>query len=222
MTYDDAAACKASRTGAAKGEVVPERHHGNFLWKRRRAIHSDGFFRHAHRDSKWGPLQAALSFRAEHRADVDWLGLFRTWRRVTRAPVGMLHILTQWENSQIVLKPTWAADPSIERAIDEERRWANAWLNFSIASFGGVRQVALSNIAWAMHYGPDLAHLLNEPALTATGVPVEPLNGGRLVRVTEGINDLADDFPAFSRRRAEMKRIFPPGPFVIADEPPGL
>jgi hypothetical protein len=73
-----------------------------------------------------------------------------------------------------------------------------------------------------MHYGLDLAHLVNEPALSAAGFPLEPLNDGWLVRVTETLGDLVDDFPAFSRRRAEMKRIFPSGTFVIEDEPPGL
>ncbi|MFT7026294.1 MAG: hypothetical protein ACJAVS_000510 [Paracoccaceae bacterium] len=95
LFYGDAAACKAAWTGVAEGEAVPEWHRGEFLWKRRRVIHSDGFFRHAHHDNKEGLLQAALSFDAERRADVDWLGLFRTWQRVMRAPVGMLHIRTQ-------------------------------------------------------------------------------------------------------------------------------
>jgi hypothetical protein len=98
LFYGDAAACKAAWTGVAEGEAVPEWHDGNFLWKRRRVIHSDGFFGHAHRDNKGCLLQAALSFDAVYRADVDWFGLCGTWQRVMRAPVEMLHIRMQWEN----------------------------------------------------------------------------------------------------------------------------
>lgn len=51
------------------------------------------------------------------------------------------------------------------------------------------------------------------------GYTVESIRNGKLFRVTGSIFDIVDDFPKFSHRRAELKSLFRPEMFLIADEP---
>lgn len=66
----------------------------------------------------------------------------------------------------------------------------------------------MPNIGWATFYGDEFAEEVNVERIAASGFPIEKLNTGYLVRVTENIQDVASDFSLFSTRRAELKSLF--------------
>lgn len=55
--------------------------------------------------------------------------------------------------------------------------------------------------------------------IRAAGFAVEELEDVIVVRVTDGLSDVVDDFERFSRRRAELKALFRPDLFWIREEP---
>ncbi|MCY1385108.1 hypothetical protein D9M69_734520 [compost metagenome] len=70
-----------------------------------------------------------------------------------------------------------------------------------------------------MFYGDEFAQEVNADQIAASGFPIEKVGNGYLVRVTNSIQDVADDFSFFSKRRAELKSLFREGLFLINDEP---
>ncbi len=64
------------------------------------------------------------------------------------------------------------------------------------------------DMGWAMVYGDEFAEEVDVERIAASGFPIEKLNNGYLVRVTENIQDVASDFSLFSPRRAELKSLF--------------
>lgn len=78
----------------------------------------------------------------------------------------------------------------------------------------------LPNIGWAMAYGKAYESEIDATRIRAAGFSVEQQDGVSVVRVTENLSDVADDFEKFSRRRAELKSLFRPDLFWITEEPP--
>ncbi len=70
-----------------------------------------------------------------------------------------------------------------------------------------------------MAYGEGYAQEVDSERIRAHGFPVEVRNGVIIVRVTERLSDVIEDFPLFSRRRAELKSLFRPELFWIENEP---
>ena len=68
-------------------------------------------------------------------------------------------------------------------------------------------------------YGDKFAKEVDEKSIAAAGFPIQKIGNGYLVQVTENINDVVNDFPMFSKRRAELKSLFRDGLFLIKDEP---
>ena len=77
----------------------------------------------------------------------------------------------------------------------------------------------MPNIGWAMFYGDEFAQEVDADRIAASGFPIEKLGNGYLVTVTNSIQDVVDDFPLFSKRRAELKSLFREGFFLIKHEP---
>jgi len=94
-------------------------------------------------------------------------------------------------------------------------------LSFEVGSFGGRFNPGIPNIGWAMAYGKEYTADVDFARIRAAGFAVDDRGENSIVRVTENLSDVVDDFADFSRRRAELKTMFRPEFFRIHDEPSG-
>lgn len=179
--------------------------HGHYVrytgpdWRRRSALASQGDVHHGSINIKNQRSPSRLWFRARWDRQCDFSRLFREWLALAPADVAMLHVFTEPEQG----RPTSQAEGSFQRG-----------------SFGGPMKPGLPNIGWGMAYGKAYASEIAEARIRAAGFSVEQQDGVSVVRVTENLSDVVDDFEQFSRRRAELKSLFRPDLFWITEEPP--
>jgi hypothetical protein len=128
--------------------------------------------------------------------------LFDVWSTLLNPDVAMLHIYTSTEREVV------------DFSREDDR--------FSLGVFGGPMMPQIPNIGWAMAFGPgDMNYLqdVDVPRIRAAGFAVDERDGFVVVRVTDKLSDVVDDFAHFSRRRAELKALFRPDLFSIKLEP---
>ncbi|GLK50143.1 hypothetical protein GCM10017620_31170 [Brevundimonas intermedia] len=167
-------------------------------WKRKSKLASRGYVKYAKTNKFGDRIPGTFWFQSRWERSVNFDQVFDRWASLARANVGMLHLFGEAENP---VAPTAA----------ESR--------FQSGSFGGPLNPGIPNIGWAMAYGEGYAHEVDVDRIRAHGFPVEVRDGVVVIRVTEQLSDVADDFPRFSRRRAELKSLFRPDLFWIKDEP---
>ena len=86
-------------------------------------------------------------------------------------------------------------------------------MSFRVGSFGGLAKPDLPSMGWAMAYGTTYAAEVDVARIREGGFPVDEFDGVTIVRVTDKLSDVVDDFEYFSRRRAQLKSLFRPGLF---------
>lgn len=163
----------------------------DFAWRRKSAIKCTGSVIHTARNMNGKLVPGGLSFRAGFSDSVDWMSLFKSWCDIFPPQLGMLHIFT-----------------APELQLSEKNG------SFQIGSFNSALKPEVPNIGWAMFYGDEFAKEVNSDEVEASGFPLESLNNGYLVSVTNNIQDVVSDFSLFSKRRAELKRLFRDGFFL--------
>ncbi|WP_431051582.1 hypothetical protein [Roseateles sp. L2-2] len=188
------------------GRPGMERNADGFIWKRSRAIKSYGHMMHKLRNIHGEVRAAWFVFEASIDRKVDWLKLFDKFCRVLVPDYATLHLVTEIED---------APDAFGEAA--DATYGTNDHLN-------GVPPIRLkekgpANLAWANYFGPGLMSEVQEDKIRNAGFPVERLGDGIVVRVTDDIFAVEDDFIDFSRRRAELRGLFRSGLFRINHEP---
>ncbi|MFC4291334.1 hypothetical protein ACFOWX_02780 [Sphingorhabdus arenilitoris] len=179
------------------GKAFSEDFHGP-AWKRKSSLASRGMINHGIVDIKYHKHLAGLWFECRWIKDVDFNHLFDGWVQLSHPEMGMLHVFTEpelhWQDYEV-----------------------DSW--FRTGSFGGPAKPGLPNIGWAMAYGEGYAGEVDAARIRAAGFPVDELDGVTVVRVTDKLNDVVDDFERFSARRAELKTLFRPDLFWIKEEP---
>jgi hypothetical protein len=179
------------------GQSRPDSFDGPF-WKRKSSLASRGMVNHGITDLWYHKHPSGLWFECRWAKDVDFKHLFDAWVQLSHPEIGMLHVFTEpelhWQD--------YAADTS-----------------FRVGSFGGPAKPGLPNMGWAMAYGKDYAAEVDVARIRAAGFAVDERDGVTIVRVTDSLNDVVDDFECFSRRRAELKALFRPDLFWIKQEP---
>ncbi len=170
---------------------------GGPLWKRKTTLASRGMVTHNSVNIKNQKLPSSLWFESRWTDAVDFMHLFTEWARLSKPIIGMLHVFTDAEK------------PSLQYA---------AGSSFAVGSFGGPAKPGIPNIGWAMAYGEEYAMEVDVRAICAAGFPVDHIDGAVIVRVTESVSDVVNDFALFTRRREELKRLFRPGLFWIENE----
>jgi hypothetical protein len=168
------------------------------MWLRKSALASRGMVSHGRVNRKNQRIPSQLWFEARWANDVDFSHLFESWAGLSDADIGMLHLFTEAEK---------------ELYQGPEGR------SFHVGSFGGPAKPGLPNIGWAMAYGESYAAQVDVAQIKARGFSVEDRNGIVIVRVTDKLSDVIDNFRYFSQRRAELKALFPPDLFWIKEEP---
>ncbi|WP_313493845.1 hypothetical protein [Stenotrophomonas sp.] len=164
----------------------------DFAWRRRRSVKSIGSVVHTFRNLRGQVVPGSISLRASYSDEVDWMVVFRRWCEIFEPQLGMLHLFTAPE-----LHPDNLND------------------SFQIGSFNSALSPEVPNIGWSMFYGDDFSREVDDERIKSMGFSVESLMGGRLVTVTKEIGDIVADFSLFDRRRAELKRLFRNGFFLV-------
>jgi hypothetical protein len=179
------------------GQSRPDSFDGPF-WKRKSSITSRGMVNHGIVDIKSHKHPGTIWYEARWSKDVDFNHLFDAWVGLSHPDIGMLHLFTDAEK---------------ESLQSEDGSW------FETGSFGGPFKPGLPNMGWAMAYGGGYAHEVDAARIRAAGFAVDERDGVTIVRLTEKLSDVVDDFDHFSKRRAELKSLFRPDLFWIKEEP---
>lgn len=179
------------------GQARPDSFDGA-AWIRRSSLVSRGYIDHGLIDMKYHKYPSRLWYECRWANDLDFNHLFESWVQLSHADVGMLHLFTE-----------------------PELQWqdCDADMSFMLGSFGGLAKPGIANIGWAMAYGKGHVHEVDVERVKAASFPVVEIDGVVVVRVTESLADVVNDFDRFSRRRAELKTLFRPDLFWITEEP---
>lgn len=168
----------------------------DFAWRRKTTIKSTGSVVHTMRNARGRVVPGSVRLHSAISERVDWYSLFKAWCEVFPPQLGMLHLFS---------KPELGPDMKNN--------------SFQIGSFNAALNPVVPDIGWAMVYGDEFAGEVDAERIAASGFPIEKLNNGYLVRVTENIQDVASDFLLFSKRRAELKNLFRENFFFNENEP---
>jgi hypothetical protein len=172
--------------------------HQDFAWRRKTTIKSTGSVVHTMRNARGRLVPGSVHFRSAISERVDWYSLFKAWSEVFPPQLGMLHLFS---------KPELGPDTKNK--------------SFQIGSFRAALNPVVPDMGWAMVYGDEFAEEVDVERIAASGFPIEKLNNGYLVRVTENIQDVASDFLLFSQRRAMLKSLFRKD-FFLANSNPSI
>jgi hypothetical protein len=168
----------------------------DFAWRKKKTIKASGSVVHTSRNTRGQLVPGSVSLNAACSDKADWYSLFKVWCEIFPPQLGMLHLFTSPELS-----------PSEKNS------------SFQIGSFNSALKPDVPNIGWSMFYGDEFAQEVSADKVAAAGFPIERLGNGYLVRVTNRIQDVVDDFSLFSKRRVELKGLFRENFFLIKHEP---
>ncbi len=191
-------ACKSTwapiaqlRAGGSMSEF-----HWDFFWKRKHSVKSKGWVVHT---SRQGPKQemawGQIVLTAQPHRKIDWFTLFHRAIVLTAPEFGMLHLFT---------------DPELERTP-----FGSPESDFKAGPVQNALADGIPNLAWATFFGGEFVSEVDANCIREAGFPIEPIDKGHLVRVTETIHDVVDDYVMFSERRANLKALFRDGLFLI-------
>jgi hypothetical protein len=165
-------------------------------WKRTRVVKYDAEITHTDQDTEGKIIQGSMDIHAAIHKKTNWLTLTKKLVGALKPRIALIHCFVGPDNQD-------CAFSSPEQ---------------SFRSFSVPRN-EIPNIGWGMFYGDDFAKEVDEKAIAAAGFPIQKIGNGYLVQVTEDINDVCDNFPMFSKRRAELKSLFRDDLFLIKEEP---
>ncbi|GFM84116.1 hypothetical protein PSCICN_48080 [Pseudomonas cichorii] len=191
--FVDKAGCRKYWEGVGSVRVngVASPFHEDFAWRRKKAVKSKGYVRHKTTNVRSQIVPGSINFRSDCSEKINWYLLFRTWCEIFSPQLGCLH-----QFAGIELDPIRKND------------------SFQIGSFNAALRPDVPNIGWAMFYGDEFAEAVDVEKIAAAGFPIEKINNGYLVRVTEELQSVVSDFSFFFKRRADLKALFREGFFL--------
>jgi hypothetical protein len=165
-------------------------------WRRKKTVKYQAEIDHSQTNALGRWNGGKLSVYASPHKVVDWLPVFRRVCGAMMPTFGLLHYFTDIE------------DLNLKSGTPEN-------------DFSGGHDFGkgIPNIAWATFLGAKYAHEIRAEQIAESGFAIEKLGDGYLIRVTDNINDLAENFPYFSQRRAALKRLFRDDFFLVKNEP---
>lgn len=168
-------------------------------WRRKKDIRYQAEIKHSQTNMLGHWLSGKLSVYAAPHKTVDWLPAFRRLCRVMRPTFGLLHYFVPIEDT--------------ERSGTPE-----SYFGGGVGPPRGTLK-DIPNLGWATFLGGELAKAVKAEQIEEAGFTIEKINDGYLLRLTDNINDLADNYSHFSKRRAELKKLFPDDFFLVKHEP---
>lgn len=168
-------------------------------WRRKKTVRYQAEISHSQTNVRGHWLGGKLSVYAAPQKSVDWLPTFRSACNAMRPSYGLLHYFIPLDDT--------------ERAGTPESYFSGGIIP------GKGMPGPIPNLGWATFLGGECSQGVQIEQIVAAGYTVETMSDGYLIRITDNINDVADNFAEFSRRRAELKALFPKDFFLVKDEP---
>jgi hypothetical protein len=163
----------------------------DFAWRRKTKLKSSGSVSHTACNLKGQVVPGSVCFRANFDEVIDWYALFKKWCEMFSPQVGMLHLFT---------------DPELQPGMK--------YNSFQIGSFNALLSPEVPNAGWLMYYGEPFFSKIDVDVIRSAGFGVEELGQGCLVKVTENIVDVKNNFCLFDKRRNVLKATFGEGFFL--------
>ncbi|MHC2460663.1 hypothetical protein ACVMIX_007367 [Rhizobium leguminosarum] len=168
-------------------------------WRRKKAVRYQAEIKHSGNNALGRWNGGDLSVYAAPHKTVDWLPVFRRACNALTPTFGLLHYFTPIED---------AGRPGT----------AEGYFSGGIIPRKGMPE-RIANIGWATFFGGEFAKDVKAEQIAEAGFAIEKVGDGYLARITDNINDVADNYPHFSKQRAELKKLFPDDFFLVKDEP---
>ena len=168
----------------------------NVSWKNDSALKSYGDIDLTDVNGRGRIIYGSISLIAVYDPATDWLPVFKKTCELTKASAALLHV----------------------PAAVETRKKEPGYSSYYPGVRGSILKKQLPNLAWATFFGPPYVNDIDTDRLTSLGCHIEPLAGGYLLLLSDNILDCFNDFPAFSNRRAALRKHFRPDLFRITDE----
>jgi len=160
---------------------------------RRRVVKYRAKLNHTSVDTTGGNISGWLSFKADYREAINWSEFFAGLCDVLESNSGRLHCFG-----------------------NDEKRWSL------------IGQVEFKNLAdhflvpakYVQEETKDFAYYIEDDLvqkISDRGFSIEKFNDGYLIKVSDRLDDVLSDYETFSRRRDELKFLFPPGAFRGSD-----
>lgn len=168
-------------------------------WRRKKTVRYQAEMKHSANNAlgRWNGGSLSV-FAAPHKT-VDWLPVFRRVCDALTPTFGLLHYFVPVEDA-------------------EGTGTAASYFRGGVIPSKGMPK-CIPNIGWATFFGQEFSENVRAEEIAGAGFAVDKLNDGYLIRITDNINDVADRYPYFSNRRAQLKKFFPADFFLIRDEP---
>lgn len=169
-------------------------------WRRRSNIASRGMINHGLVNIDHERTASTLWFESRWDNEIKFEALFSRWVALAKPNVGMLHMFTERELC------------SIRGGLSSA---------FAVGTFGGPAKPGIPDAGWAMAYGNGYAQDVDVDLLRHAGFLVEIIEDVIVVKITEKLSDVLDDYEHFNSRRDELKKLFRPGFFRDKNDPSG-
>ncbi|WP_343642562.1 hypothetical protein [Roseateles sp.] len=188
-----------------KGTIL-ENNAANFLWKRARSIKSTGYVKHRHCNIHGEERPGWIIFKSDVDKKINWYEIFRYLCLAFEPVYATLHIVAIIEQNS--------------SAYTEEEKSSFGFNDHVMGlPYVALKGRGLANISWANYFGPDLKGEVRQPEIRDAKFLVEEIGDGVMLRVTDNLLDVADDFDEFSRRRNKLRTFFREGTFRVNREP---
>lgn len=173
-----------------EGALTSYREH--FHWRRFKSIQSYGSMGHSMTNKRNRFCAGVFHFRATWAARLDWASLYEQLVEHFQPRLGMLHLFT---------------DPEQKKGIGTE--------SFKLGSFGAAFNPVINEMAWAMYFGDEFAAEVDADNITDAGFLVTKFANGYLVKVSDDIDLINQDYQEFNTRRKRLKSLFREGLFEL-------
>lgn len=165
----------------------------DFAWRRRAKPRFSGWITHKSRNLRGATLPSSIRMTFAMDCAFEWFEAFKHWCCLAEAQIAMLHAFT-----------------GFERCAHPESTFRSCGLNALI-------KPTLSGIPWAVFFGNEMLVDIDVEKISMAGFFVDKLDDGAMVRVTEFIADVSQDFPAFDAARNRLRLLLPNRLFPVVE-----
>lgn len=202
---------------------IPKESIDDLFFKRYRPLNVFGSFGYTWINQKETLLASSVKLHCKFTMDIDFLSIFKALCLLYKPTQGYLHYIgphDRWNGGEIVLteediQRIGADLPNINPRVTEMRNWGY----FGSGIFGPYWETNTYNLG-QVNFFPNAAITdAMAVSLKDEGIEVTSFDEGCLVSLCPSLEDVKNDFPMFSRKRAIAKKIIGQQNFVIKDEP---
>lgn len=155
--------------------------------KRRRVVNYETELKHTSMNRKGRLTRGRMRFSAQYHKAIEWEKLFLGICDILGSNTALLHYFGQFEKR-------WSLVGGVN------------FLNISHHFLVPAKYVQEQRKGFAYYIEEDLIQKIRDH-----GFSIDKLNDGYLIKVTENLQDMIDDFESFAKRRNILRSLFPKG-----------